>query len=163
MSDPAKDDPYPTAAVAADRIYARVMIQSGRASLTVVSTETDPALISEILGIVPTRVKRRGSLRRSGRPLEHNVWTIEVERSSNTDADETGTRPLSDLVASVRPAIGKLSLLPTDCEARIWWSADSDSTQGGFVIPAALAANIAALAVDVHATVYLEEDSNSAE
>lgn len=139
------------------------MIQAGRASLTVVSTETDPALISEILGLVPTRVELRESLRRSGRPLEHNVWTIDVERNSSTGADETGTRALSDLVTGARPAIGRFPLLPADCDARIWWSADSDSTQGGFVLPAELAASIAALGVDVYATVYLKEDTNSAE
>ncbi|AWB96278.1 hypothetical protein DCE93_11975 [Agromyces badenianii] len=134
------------------------MIQSGRASLTVVSTETDPALISEILGLVPTRVALRGSVRRSGRPLEHNVWTIDVEQSPNADADadETGTQALRDLVTGARPAIGKLSRLPDDCDAKIWWSADSDSTQGGFVLRAELAASIAELGVDVYATVYLE-------
>ena len=139
------------------------MIQSGRASLSVVSTETDPALISEILGLAPTLVKLRGSARRSGRLLEHNVWTIDVGRSWNTDADKTGTRSLQDLVNHVRPAIGRFPLLPADCDARIWWSADSDSTQGGFVISTDLAANIAELGVDVYATVYLGEDSNSAE
>lgn len=137
------------------------MIQSGRASLTVVSTETDPALISRILSLAPTRVEARGSERRSGRPLEHSIWTLDIERRSNTDADRTGTRALRDLVARARPATGKFSLLPADCVARICWSADSDSTQGGFVLPAELAAGIAALEVDVYATVYLEEDSNS--
>jgi hypothetical protein len=139
------------------------MIQSGRASLTVVSTETDPTLISEILGLVPTRTKLRGSVRRSGRPLDHNVWTMDLERRFNTEADQTGTRALSDLVTAARSGIGRFPLLPTDCSARISWSADSDSTQGGFVIPVELAARLAELGVDVYATVYLEDDSDSAE
>ena len=139
------------------------MIQSGRASLTVVSTETDPALISEILGFVPTRMKLRGSVTRSGRQLDHNVWTMDVERRFNTKADETGTRALSDLVTAARSGIGRFPLLPTDCSARIWWSADSDSTQGGFVIPVELAAGIAELGVDVYATVHLEDRTNSTE
>ena len=139
------------------------MIQSGRATLTVASTDTDPALISEILGLAPTSIKLRGSTRRSGRPLEHNVWTIDLGRTPNTDADQTGTRALQDLINHARPAIGRFPLLPTDCDAMIRWSADSDSTQGGFVISTHLAANIAELGVDVYATVYLEEDSNSAE
>lgn len=133
------------------------MIQSGRASLTVVSTETHPALISEILGLVPTRMRLRGSVGRSGRPLDQNVWTMDVERRFNTEADKTGTRALSDLVTAARSGIGRFPLLPTDCSARIWWSADSDSTQGGFVIPVELAAGIAELGVDVYATVYLDE------
>ena len=135
------------------------MIRSGRASLTVVSTETDPALISEILGLVPTRIKLRGSVSRSGRPLDHNVWTMDIERRFNTEADETGTRALRDLVTAERSGIGRLPLLPTDCSARISWSADSDSTQGGFVLPVELPAGIAELGVDVYATVYLEEGS----
>ena len=88
---------------------------------------------------------------------------MDVERRFNTEADETGTRALSDLVTAARSGIGRFPLLPTDCSPRIWWSADSDSTQGGFVIPAELAANIAALGIDVYATVYLEDGSNSAD
>ena len=139
------------------------MIQSGRASLTVVSTETDPALISEILGLVPTRTKLRGSVSRSGRVLDHNVWTIDVGHSLNTEDDKTGTRALSDLIAAARSGIGRFPFLPTDCSARIWWSADSDSTQGRFVIPVELAAGITELGVDVYANVYLDDGSNSAE
>ena len=88
-------------------------------------------------------------------------WTLST--GSNTEADETGTRALSDLVAAAHSGIGRFPLLPTDCSARISWSADSDSTQGGFVIPAELAANIAALGIDVYATVSLEEGSKSAD
>jgi len=146
-----------------DHIYARVMIQSGRASLTVVSNETDPARISEILGLLPTSIEGRGSVRRSGRTLDHNVWTLDIGRSANTDKDEAGTGALHSLLSVARPAAGNFPLLPADCDAKIWWSADSDSSQGGFVISADLATNIAALGIDVYATVYLEEASNDAE
>ncbi|WP_395244019.1 hypothetical protein ACGGZK_18140 [Agromyces sp. MMS24-K17] len=132
------------------------MIQSGRASLTVISTETDPARVSEILDLVPTETKLRGWVGRSGRRLEHNVWKMDVARESNTQADQTGTRALSELVAGARAGAGRFPLLPPDCSARIWWSANSDSTQGGFVIPVELAAAIAELGIDVYATVYLE-------
>jgi hypothetical protein len=54
-------------------------------------------------------------------------------------------------------AFGRVTDLPTDCDARIWWSLDSDSTQGGFILPADLADSISALGVDIHATVYLDE------
>lgn len=139
------------------------MIQSGRASLTVISTETDPALVSEIVELAPTSIKRRGSVSRSGRLLDHHVWTIDVEQSINAEDDRSGTRALKELVAAARPGIGRFPLLPPDCSARIWWSADSDSTQGGFVIPVELAAGIAELGVDVYATVYLDDGSNSVE
>lgn len=139
------------------------MIQSGLASLAVVSNETDPARISEILGLLPTSIKRRGSVSLSGRTLDHNVWTLDVGRSANSDADETGTGALHNLFSVARPAGGKFPLLPADCDARIWWTADSDSTHGGFVISADLATNIAAIGIDVYATVSLEVASNKAE
>jgi len=128
--------------------------------LTVVSRQTGPALISEILGLVPTSTKLRGSVSRSGRELDHNVWTIDIDHSFNTDDDTTGTRALRDLVAAARPGAGRFPLLPPDCSARIWWSADSDSTQGGFVLPVELATRIAELGVDVYATVYLDDGTN---
>jgi hypothetical protein len=87
------------------------MIQSGRASLTVLSTETDPALVSEILDLVPSSVKLRGSVSGSGRQLDHNVWTMDVERRFNAEADETGTRALSDLVTAARSGIGTVPAL----------------------------------------------------
>ncbi|GAA1940969.1 hypothetical protein [Agromyces allii] len=139
------------------------MIQSGRASLTVVSRETEPTLISEILGLEPTSMKLRGSASRSGRLLDHNVWTMDIDHSRNTEDDQTGTRALRELVAAARPGVGQFQLPSTDCSARIWWSADSDSTQGGFVLPVELAAGIAELGVDVYATVYLDDGSNSGE
>jgi len=41
------------------------------------------------------------------------------------------------------------------------WSADSDSVQGGFVLPADVAHQIAMLGVDVYATVYLEDEGSA--
>lgn len=52
-------------------------------------------------------------------------------------------------------AEGKVEIQPDDCEARIWWSAYSDSVQGGFVLPIEISRRIVALGVDVYATVYL--------
>lgn len=74
----------------------------------------------------------------------------------NIDEDRTGLRSLTELLARARAAAGKVSLLPPDCEARIWWHGSSDSSQGGFVIPVELAKDVAALGVDVYATVYLD-------
>lgn len=84
------------------------MITSDRASLSVLSTDTDPSDITRLLRVEPTRVRRAGETRRSG---------------------------------------------------RIWWSADSDSSQGGFVLPVELAVQIAALGVDLYGTVFVEPEA----
>lgn len=133
------------------------MIRAGRASLAVTSDETDPDVVTHHLALAPTKVIHKGEVRRSGRIREHHVWALDVDTFSNDDEDQTGTRALKVLLDRCRPASGRIESLPADCHARISWSADSDSTQGGFVLPAELAAQIAALGVDVYATVYLDD------
>jgi hypothetical protein len=123
----------------------------------VTSSETTVEQISEILGLSPTRSERRGAERRSGEVRTHNLWTIEVELLSNTEEDQTGTGALAELGMRTQPAQDRISQLPSDCEAKVWWSADSDSSQGGFVLPSEVMADIAALGVDLFGTVYLDD------
>jgi hypothetical protein len=126
----------------------------------VTSSETTVEQISEILGLSPTRSERRGAERRSGEVRTHNLWTIEVELLSNTEEeeeDQTGTGALAELGMRTQPAQGRISQLPADCEAKVWWAADSDSSQGGFVLPSDVVADIAALGVDLLGTVYLDD------
>ena len=52
-------------------------------------------------------------------------------------------------------------LLPADCETCIWWTADSDSTQGGFVLPVELMAQLAALGVDLYTRVNLDDRTDA--
>ncbi len=89
------------------------------------------------------------------------MWLLEVKTLANTEEDQTGTRALRNLLDRCIPAAGHVGELPADCEVRIWWSADSDSVQGGFVLPARLTGQIAELGVDVCATVYLDEDHDA--
>lgn len=135
------------------------MIRSGRASLVVLSTDTEPATISEILALVPSEVVQRGAILRSGRAREHHVWSLEVESLDNTEKDQTGTRALRELLLRATGAFGRVGNLPNDCEIRVWWSASSDSSQGGFVLPLDLVDQISALGVDVYATVYLDDQA----
>ena len=133
------------------------MIRSGRASLVVISTDTEPAAISEMLGLTPTRVVHKGTVARSGPVRENHVWSLDVDTLDNTGGDQTGTRALRELLMRSRPAFGRVANLPEDCDARIRWSMDSDSTQGGFVVPADLTDEISDLRVDLYATVYLND------
>jgi hypothetical protein len=134
------------------------MIQSGRATLAVTSIETEPELVSEILGLTPTAVERAGTTRRSGRTRSHHLWVIDGGRVENSETDQTGTGPLAQLISHVSTAAGKVQSLPRDCNVRIWWSAYSDSTQGVFVVPAELSRAIGELGIDLYATVYLGDE-----
>lgn len=134
------------------------MIQSGRASLVVLSTGTTPEFVSKTLALEPTEVRRRGSILRSGRVRESHVWSLEVDTARNTADDQTGAGALQELLARCTPAFGRVGDLPADCDARVWWWADSDSAQGGFVLPIRLTEAIAALGVDVYATVHFNDE-----
>ncbi|WP_336640961.1 DUF4279 domain-containing protein [Microbacterium sp. USHLN272] len=137
------------------------MIQSGLALFVVRSMETPLESITEVLGIQPTGVIPRGTVLRSGRVQECNVWCIDSDRMDNTEDDRTGTVALRWLLDACRPAAGRVPRLPADCETRIWWTADSDSTQGGFVLPVELMAQIAALGVDLYTTVNLDDRTDA--
>lgn len=136
------------------------MIQSGLASFTVLSRETPPDAITRILGIEPTEIKHKGTVLRSGRVQECNVWSIHSERVENTPEDRTGTLALRWLLERTRAAAGRVADLPDDCEPRIWWSAYSDSPQGGFVLPVELSHEISALGTDMYVSVYVEEEDS---
>lgn len=135
------------------------MIISDRASLSVLSTDTDPSDITQLLRVEPTRVRRAGETRRSGRVPEQHAWVVDVETLDVIEGDRTGMRALQLLLERCAPAAGRIGALPADCVARIWWSADSDSSQGGFVLPVELAVQIAALGVDLYGTVFVEPEA----
>lgn len=85
------------------------------------------------------------------------MWSVDVERVATRLIEDAGVGALVELLARMERAVGKVAALPPDCDVRIWWSADSDSDQGGFVLPIEVVTRIAALGVDVFATVYLGE------
>ncbi len=124
------------------------------------SVQTDPDLVTQHLGLSPTTVSRKGEVSRSGRVRGHHTWAVDAGARSNDDEDHTGTAALAAFLEECRAAFGRVGTLPADCHARIVWSADSDSAQGGFVLTAALAAQIAALGVDLYGTVFLGDAKN---
>jgi hypothetical protein len=56
------------------------------------------------------------------------------------------------------PRANALAALREGGETRIWWSGFSDSTQGGFVMTAALQHDFAMLGCDLFGKTYLNED-----
>lgn len=131
------------------------MIRAGRASLVVTSVETDPDLVTQHLGLSPTTVSRQGDVSRSGHVRQHHTWAVDAGTLANDEEDRTGAAALTALLGQCRVAYGRVESLPADCAARIVWSADSDSAQGGFVLTAELAAQITALGVDLYGAVFL--------
>lgn len=121
----------------------------------VTSVETDPDLVTQHLGLSPMTVIRKGQASRSGRVRQHHTWAVDAGPLLSDEEDRTGTAALTALLGQCRAACGRVGSLPADCHARIVWSADSDSAHGGFVLTAELAAQIAALGVDLYGTVYL--------
>lgn len=93
-----------------------------------------------------------------GRVRECHVWSLDVEELDNTETDRTGTRALRELLDQCQVAAGRVASLPPDCEARVWWSAYSDSHQGGFVIPADVTQKLASLGVDLFGTTWCADE-----
>jgi hypothetical protein len=137
------------------------MIERDRATFSVQWSGSDPKTIGATLGIEPTEVHFEGAPLSSGHQRPNNIWSVNVAAMERTEEDQTGTAALRELLRRLEPAVGKLQNLPVDCHARIWWSADSDSGQGGFVLPAELLRAIADLGVDVYTTVFLSSDDEN--
>jgi hypothetical protein len=126
------------------------MIVSSRATLGVYSDTVTAAEVTAVLGIEPTRFSERAG---STKPRSH--WTLEVP-SVDPD-DDGGFEAVALLVELLRDRADALAALRPACETIIWWSGDSDGTQGGFVIPASLLADLAVLGCDLYGTAFLAE------
>lgn len=142
------------------------MIRGNRASLAVHSDVYTVAQISEMLGREPDRSGDIGDLTaagRAGRDLsperlryQRAFWTID-ERDAGEGADQTGFASLRRLVEDLVPRADALARLRRGGETILWWSGDSDSTQGGFVLDSDLIAALDQIGCDVYGTAYLEK------
>jgi hypothetical protein len=52
--------------------------------------QTQPQVISEVLGLKPTQVIAKGSVSGSGHVREHHTWSLGVDNLDNTEVDLTG-------------------------------------------------------------------------
>lgn len=138
------------------------MIINDRAGLSIYSEELTAAEITSILGMEPTKSSNRGDPDPYSHPAiqPRSHWSFPADASSADESDETGFRTLRVLIDAFRERAAELALLREDCETIIWWSGDSDSTQGGFVIPADLLADLAALECDLYGTTFLGDDDD---
>lgn len=142
------------------------MIRGNRASFSVYSDTKTVSEISAMLGLEPSRSGDKGDLTpvgRAGRDLaperlryQQTYWSLTVANEP-CDEDETGFSSLRELTARLQPRSQVLAELRRGGETRLWWSGDSDSTQGGFVLEADLISHLAELGCDVFGTAYLTE------
>lgn len=146
------------------------MIRGNRASFDVYSDTKTVNQISTMLGLEPTRAGDKGDLTpagRAGRDLapEHlryqrTRWSLTVA-SEPGEEDQTGLSSLRELVSRLQPRSHVLAELRQGGETRLWWSGDSDSTQGGFVLEMDLIRSLAELGCDVFGTAFLTDDEDA--
>ncbi|PTT16127.1 hypothetical protein DBR36_13520 [Microbacterium sp. HMWF026] len=143
------------------------MIRGNRATFTVRSPTRTVSAISSMLGIEPTNSGDIGELTpagRSGRDVApqsrryaEKYWSLSTVEHSPGASEETGFSALRALLAVLRPHSQQVSELREDGETRIWWSGDSDSEQGGFVLQIDMIESLAELGCDVYGTAYLDD------
>jgi hypothetical protein len=153
------------------------MIQGNRASLSSHSDAKTVAEISEMLGLEPTASGDKGDLTPAGRAgrsyaperltYQRTYWSLTEKVDVASAEDQTGFSALRALAARLEPNAQALMVLRQGGETRIWWSGDSDSAQGGFVLEADLISSLATLGCDVFGTAYLtgnddDEDATTA-
>ncbi|WP_334146790.1 DUF4279 domain-containing protein [Microbacterium sp.] len=148
------------------------MIQGNRASLSIHSDTKTVAEISAMLGLEPTDWGDEGEPTPAGRAgrnyapelLTHQrtFWSLTKSVDEPSANDQTGFSALRALVVTLEPNAQALMVLRQGGETRIWWSGDSDSTQGGFVLEADLIHYLSKLGCDVYGTAYLAASTTEA-
>ena len=147
------------------------MITSSRATLSVHGTGTTAAAIADALGMAGHEENERGDATKAasagrrvgpGRdvpPRSHWSWTAPDELIDPDD--QTGFGAVQALVSVFAGKAAALESLRPDCETIIWWSGDSDSSQGGFVVPAGLLRALAELGCDLYGTAFISQDRDA--
>lgn len=144
------------------------MIRNNRASLSVHSDTYTVAQISHMLGIEPESAGDVGDLTPSGRAgrnmkpqyltYQRTFWSLHEESPEAEGEDETGFSALRKLVERLLPVKDRLAELREGGETVIWWSGDSDCTQGGFVLEPDLLDALSVLGCHIYGTAFLSED-----
>ncbi len=147
------------------------MIRGNRASLSIHSDTKTVAEISEILGLEPTAWGDKGDLTPAGRAgrnhtperltRQRTYWSLTESDHEPVAGDQTGFSALRALVARLEPNVQALMELRRGGETTLWWSGDSDSTQGGFVLEADLIRCLSMLGCDLFGTAFLAESDDT--
>ncbi len=139
------------------------MIVDSAASLVITSATLTVEQITQSLGITPTTSRNIGDPHGAPRPDASGVVVQRTARETFWRLDSgagLASDSFSSMVALAELLRGKrdhLASLRPLCTTVIVWGGFSDSEQGGFVFPAALLADLAALGCDLFGTAYLSE------
>jgi hypothetical protein len=124
-----------------------VIIQS-RATLSVYSELLSVAEITRLLDTEPHESVERGASTRA-------KWSYRANPASIDRSDGSGFAAVQVIADAFRDHAMALRDLRESCEIILWWSGDSDSSQGGFVIPSALLVDLADMGCDLYGTAFL--------
>ncbi|GAB3155943.1 hypothetical protein GCM10027058_29200 [Microbacterium neimengense] len=143
------------------------MIRSNRATLSIYSDVLSVADVTATLGFEPDNSGDMGALTRAGRAgrdvaperlrYQRTFWSV-TEKDDGDSDDATGFAALRRLVQRVGSIHGALAAIRESGETVLWWSGDSDSSQGGFLLEADLVSDLSRLGCDVYGTAYLADD-----
>ena len=136
------------------------MVVDGEAAFIIQSETHSSADITAVLGIEPSDSAERGDLvsSRTTKVRDFSVWILR-ESPKNDPDDRTGFGTMAVLLERLAGIGPKLDVLRTDCRIFFDWFGHSDSTQGGFVLPSELLAQIAELRCDLYGEVYLDSEA----
>lgn len=121
-----------------------------------------------MLGLEPTDWGDKGDPTPAGRAgrnyapelLTHQrtFWSLTETDDEPSADDQSGFSALRALAVRLEPSAQALSDLRQDGETVLWWSGDSDSTQGGFLLEADLISSLAKMGCPVYGTAFLTDD-----
>jgi len=124
----------------------------------------DPETVTQLLGVQPTRVWRRGQPRpgSSGPPVRHELWALD----SSVDPSESFEAHLAELLALLERAPNGVREVAQRFGAVFQCYSHFESPNPGFAIPPELVRRVAALGVGFDFDLYVlyedePEDSDS--
>lgn len=139
------------------------MVIDSRASLDILSDSLTCEEITKALGVEPSLYHDKGDPKGKPRPdangdliqrrYERAVWSWE---SATPDDSTVVQSSLEQVVAKFESRADALTALRDSCTITVHYWGHSDSTQGGFVIPAEVIAGLSVLGCDVFGSVYTD-------
>ena len=124
---------------------------------------TPTEAVTRLLGVTPTRQRRKGEPSHLGRLQPFDVWSLDlIARSEWEDGPPLpeATARAANTLRHLTPGLGQLDR--SVVTAQLWISTIREEAQGGFDIPAEIvaAAGAAHLEITVSVLIILEDDED---
>lgn len=130
------------------------VITHSKASLSIISETHAAADVSAVLGLEPTTTAEIGDRKAlSGLPRKYSLWVLDAPAPAGRDDLD----PIEALAQLLRGKASALETLRENYTTEIVYGGFSDSSQGSFVFPASVMADLGALGCDLLGTAYLDE------